>query len=156
MTDYYNERTLLNPRDTALRMEGWLVDTSNIVNANRYGEFSFSLQPQTTDELQRLYEAVESAKMQMLMDCGRHSNKVPTSKIENKYGHIVCSQLFTPKFNIEFEHPDELAGREATFALHLRDCPRGNIYLQGDWVDLFSPTNGIDEPEKPEVVFDDW
>ena len=154
---YYNEQTLLNPRKTEMRMEGWLIDTTFINTANRYGEFSLSFQPQTTTDLQRLYECLEGAKTTILMDCGRHSNKTPTSRIEDKFGHLVCSQLFTPKVNVEFQHPDELMGREATFALHLRDNPKGEIYLQADYVDVFSRTNGIDEPAPDdEVVFDDW
>ena len=154
---YYTEQTLLNPRLTEIRMEGWLIDTTNIQTPNRYGEFSFSFQPQTTTDLQRLYEVLEGAKTTILMDCGRHSNKTPVSKVEDKFGHLVCSQLFQPKVNLDFYHPDELMGREATFALHLRDNPQGDIFLQGDYVDVFSPTNGIDEPTSiEEEVFDDW
>ncbi len=95
-----------------------------------------------------------------MMSSSRFSPKEAIAFVEDKKGTPYCSQLFRPKLNVDVENPDLLRGRQVSLALHLRDDPVGRIYLQADYVDCYSVSNGID-PTEDEVEtnpdeWDDW
>lgn len=157
MTNYYHEeRTILTPVDTQIRLEGWLMDTRHILEPNADEVYSFSFQPLTSNDHSRLYEAGERACMLVEMGKDPYSNKIVKPCYEDRQGLPYCSQLFKPKLNVVVEHPDILYGKEVSIAAHFRDDPLGNVYLQVDYCDLY---NGWDEPQElitPDDNSDDW
>ena len=160
MMTYETNRTILSPLTTSVRVEGWLQDTTHLTEPDSEGVYSFSFQPYTYQDHQRLFEVIEQGKMEVMMSGSRFSSKDAKAFVEDKSGQPYCSQLFPPKLNVEVENPDQLRGRQVSLALHLRDDPIGRIYLQADYCDCYSLSNGV-EPDEQEVEnnpdeWDDW
>ena len=158
MNDYYHEETILNPANTSFRIEGWIIDATNINNANRFGEFSVIFEPLSMMEHQMLMEHLEGCVRDVKLNTSPYSNKEARPLYENKKGFLYSSQLFVPQINIEFNHHTELYGRTATITGHARDLPLGEVVLQIDYVDFDDTTNGTGvEPEVALVADeDDW
>jgi hypothetical protein len=138
------ETTILNPKETHLRIDVFLCDTENLTEPNGYGEYKFSFQPVSYGDYQLLMEAAESALMKVETSLSPYSTKRPAGCYENKYGQPFCSQLFKPIVEPELEDW-ELLHKQASLSLHFRDAVDGKVYLQADYVDVYDPTNGIDE-----------
>tara|TARA_R110002050_G_scaffold79877_1_gene170774 strand:- start:37 stop:513 length:477 start_codon:yes stop_codon:yes gene_type:complete len=158
MKDYYNEQTILLPHKTSFRTEAFIMDARFIHSANRFGEFSVVIEPLSMMEHQALMEHLESCVSEVRLNTPPNSNKEASASYENGKGFLYSSQLFTPKTNIEFSHPDELYGRTATITGHARDLPLGQVVIQIDYIDIDDLSNGINE--EPEIALvaddDDW
>lgn len=153
MNTYTEECTILSPIETKIRLEAWLMEAKYLQETDADDVFSFSFQPLTSTDHQRLFEAGEKAMMMVELSKSPYSNKVAKPCYENKYGLPFCSQLFKPKLNIKVEHPDMLYGKEVSIAAHFRDDPTGRVYLQADYVDVYARWDG--EPMEPNAVSDD-
>jgi hypothetical protein len=162
MTRYTTEHTILTPTDTRISVEGWLQDTTYLLDTDKDDVYSFSFQPLTSTDHQRLFEAIERAVMIIEMNKDPYSKKVAKACCEDKYGLPYCSQLFKPKLNVDVEHPDLLYGKQVSLNLHFRDDPMGNVYLQGDYVDVYEGWNETPTPPSGELspptttADDDW
>ena len=160
--EYRKERTLLIPTDTRVEVECWLGDCRFINKWNRYDEYRFSFYPQTANDHQLLCEAGEAAVTKLLMSVDPYSKKKPRASYENKDGSFYCSQLFLPKVNVEFDHPDQLQMQQASLKLHFRDDPLGLVYLQAEYVDLYEFVGFDDRLDvgsdgyEPQEEDDDW
>lgn len=158
LNEYTEERTILTPMDTRVEIECWLGDCRFINRWNKYDEYYFTFYPQTANDYQLLSEAGGDAISQLTMSLDPYSKKRPVAAYENRDGSFYCSQLFLPKVNVEFDHPDQLQMQVASLKLHYRDDPLGKVYLQAEWVDLYDqviPTT--DETQTNEENGDeDW
>ena len=133
----YKEQTVLSPIDTRFNIDCFIVDATHINSANRDGEFQIKFQPVSYHDYIQLDERINSAMTTVMMETTSYSSKVPKKSTKDKNNIPYCNQLFTPKVNIEFEHPDMLSGRQASLTLHLRDAVDGSIYLQCEYCDVY-------------------
>jgi hypothetical protein len=159
MIQYTEEETILQPVNTRFIIDAWLYDTTYINSQNKYGEFSVVFAPCTFHDHQTLAELIESAVMEVELRKGFYSNKKAVAKTEKGGGLFYSSQLFTPKVDPKFNHPDELVGRQCSIKGHLRDLPQGEVMLQVEYVDCYDPLNGVDPDsaaEKEVICDDDW
>ncbi len=158
MENYYHEETILTPHKTEWRTEAFIIDATNLNSQNRFDEFSVVFEPLSYTHHQMLFELFEGFVSEVRLNTSPYSNKQARPLYENKKGFLYSSQLFVPKINIEFNHPDELYGRTATITGHARDLPLGEVVLQIDYVDFDDTTNGTGvEPEVATVAEeDDW
>lgn len=136
--EYTEEKTILTPLDTRVEVKCWLGDCRFINEWNRYDEYYFTFYPQTLDDHQLLCEAGEAAVTKLLMSVDPYSMKEARASYENRNGSFYCSQLFMPKLNVDFEHHDQLLRQQASLKLHFRDDPLGKVYLQAEYVDLYT------------------
>ena len=162
-----NYKPILTPTNTGLSIQAWLYDTTNIVNPNRYGEFEFSFVPCTVQDHYRLTEAIEQAvwKTEERNWDDPIIEITPRPDCLDAKKNFRCSQLFAPKLNIDADdallyHQGEL---EASLKLHLRDGPDGTVFLQCEYGDVLSPSNGLTDDVIGESTdncdteeFDDW
>lgn len=146
--NYVEEPTLLTPAETSFDVEGQLYDLTYFQHWNRFDEYVFTFQPRFPSDYNKIYEAVENAVMLVEMRKSPYSNKVAIPKCENKHGHPMCSQIYLPKLNIEYEDASELQGRDCCFTLNLRDAPDGSIYLNADYITIYPK-------EQPKMVMMD-
>ena len=143
--EYVEERTILEPVDTQIRIEAWLGDCRYIDKWDKTEAYSFSFYPQTMLDHQNLLEVIENAVTTVQLRKDRHSRKEGRKLCENKDGSLFCSQLFLPKINVQYENTEQLNGMACTLALHLRDLPMGEVVIQADYIDLY------DQPEFPVI-----
>ena len=134
----YKEETVLSPTDTRFNIDCYILDATHINSANRMGEFELMFMPVSNTDYIMLEERVRTAVSTVMMNMSPYSSKTPKSCME-KDRKPYCSQLFTPKVNIDFEHPDVLSGRQASLTMHLRDTVDGSIYLQCEYCDVYEP-----------------
>ena len=161
MTNYTNERTILTPIATRFTVDAWIYDARHINHHNKEGEFSVVFAPCTFYDHQALAELVETAVMEVEMKKDRYSNKLGVAKTEKGGGLFYSTQLFTPKVEPGFNHPDELVGRQCSIKGHLRDLPLGEVVINVEYVDCYDPLNGVEPENTTEdvsapVVEDDW
>lgn len=162
---------ILNPSATTISIQAWLVNTENIDTPNSFGEFVFSFVPITVQDHYRLTEAIEQAVWKT-----EERNWIdPMVQIDAKADcldrkkNFRCSQLFAPKFNVEDPNADELWNpshpeQEVSLKLHMRDGPDGTVFLNCDYCDFMSPSNGIEDDRVIEAPgagvvdepWDDW
>ena len=153
---YHEETTILTPVDTRIQVEAWLMNTDYLLDTDKDDVYSFTFQPLTTTDHQRLFEAVERAVMKVEMSKDYYSNKVAKACVEDRYGMPYCSQLFAPKVNVSVEHPDLLVGKQVSLNLHFRDDPLGNIFLNCDYCDFYEDWDRTPELITPSDTDDDW
>ncbi len=136
----YKEQTLISPRESEIRLEAWITNSKYLQTPNRFNEWSFDFQPQTTQDLERFHELANRFLFELDWQAGPYSNKKAAKGYERASGELFATQLFKPKLNIE--HPDEWfwEGREVSLCLHLRDLPSGVIVANCDYVDGFEDT----------------
>lgn len=138
------EETILEPHLTHFRTEGWLWETKHLANANSYCEFGITWAPLTYWDYQNLHEHLQNCLTQVERMKQPHSNKEPRPLYETKKGMFYSSQLFVPKLNLDYNHPDELVKQQATITGHARDLPCGAVVINVDYIDVCDPSNGID------------
>jgi hypothetical protein len=145
MTYYTQEKepTYLSPTATTFRTEALIVDATHMANANRYGEFSIKWMGLTQNDMNSLHEWLCLQLSTFKRELPYDSKKVVEADYEDKRGFFYSSQLFVPKLNVEYNHPDELRNRQATITLHLRDDPTGKVYIQVDYIDVDDDLNGV-------------
>jgi hypothetical protein len=160
--DRPDEVTILSPTKTQFRIDVFLQDLTHLYEAKEtdYGfVYSFTAHAYTYQDHQRLFEAIESAKVDIDFQKGSWSRKVPdSSPCTDKTGAFSFSQLFSPKVVTNLS-PWELEGKQATVTGYLRDDPTGKIYLCASYVDVYDKPNGIDDYEdQKDIVSDefDW
>lgn len=151
--NYVDEETILTPADTSFDVEGQLDDVKHFQHWNQHDNYVFTFQPKLPHDYNRIYEAVENAVMMVEMRKSPYSNKVAVPKCENKWGHPMCSQVYLPKLNIEFERSEELQGRDCLFTLNLRDAPDGSIYLNADYILVYPKLQP--KAEMMDILYDD-
>jgi hypothetical protein len=158
--DTPDEVTILSPTKTQFRIDVFLQDVTHLYEAQEtdYGYvYSFSCHAFTYQDHQRLFEAIESAKVDIDFGKDSWSRKVPdSSPCTDKTGAFSFSQLFSPRVVTNLE-PWQLQGKQATVTGYLREDPTGKIYLQASFVDVYDNPSGIDSDDttKP-IVSDDF
>lgn len=152
------EGTILSPTETHWRCEAWLIDTDFIRNWNKFDEYVFSFSPETMTDHQMLFETIDNAKSLVEMRKSRFSTKerMNDKSSYEKNGFPYCSQLFQPKINVDFDHPDQLRGMRASLSGHIRDTADGRIYLQCDYVDLYEYPELPTDSASVDGSDDDW
>jgi len=144
----YRENTLLKPNDHRIVFEAKMMDSEFLIDPNRVGEFGCVLQPLTTTDHQRFFEAGERALTTVEWTKESYSRKEATAKYEDKYGMIVASQLNKPKLNVEVYHPYQLMNRDCSVNGFFRDLPDGEVVFNVDYVDFYAE-------DEPEIVLSD-
>ena len=144
-------KSILSPLETEVRVEGMFRDTTNILEPNRFGEYEFQFLPVSQYDYGMLDSKIEEVMSHWFMEKGMMIDIRPFNNIKTKHGFYKCSQLFQPKLNLlEPDNPYfpmclAVEGRKADLAMHFRDAPNGEIYLQCSYVD-------INEPEPEPVI----
>ena len=157
---------ILTPSGTCLSIQAWLCEADNINTPNRFGEYEFSFVPCTVQDHYRLTEAIEQAVWKTEERNYEDPMVQITAKADclDRKKNFRCSQLFAPKFNVDVED-DNLWHRhgdlEVSLKLHMRDSPTGVVYLNCDYCDFMSPSNGIEDDRVIETPgasedWDDW
>lgn len=148
-------KNVLNAEETRIRIQARLGSTDHVFHKNYLDEYSIPFYPLTADDQHRLEEHME--KWIFKLEYGLLNSPVGTPTVEKKYlmndGAFVCSQLDPPKSNVDQNW--ELAGREVSLNMVLRNGPDGCLYINCDYVDVMDPSNGIDEPAVAAVVWDE-
>ena len=150
-TDYPKEETLLQPRQTQFRTEGWLIKTEHINSQNSYGEFGLTWCPLTTTHEQQTHEHLQGVLSSLRMQVPPDSRKEVRPLYQDKRGFFYSSQLFTPKVSIPFDRTEDLLRQTASISFHCRDLPNGEVVINVDYIDVYDPYNGIEEPTQEEL-----
>ena len=132
---------ILTPSGTCLSIQAWLCEADNINTPNRFGEYEFSFVPCTVQDHYRLTEAIEQA----VWKTEERNYEDPMVQIEAK---ADC---------LDRKNGD----LEVSLKLHMRDSPTGVVYLNCDYCDFMSPSNGIEDDRVIETPgasedWDDW
>jgi len=151
ITDYtpnqyagFTEHTLLKPYEDTITVDVWLRDVKHLQQKNGYAEIYFTFNPTTSYDDMRIEEGMEQAVSKVEMRKEQYSRKQATKQFKDKGKNYYCSQLFIPKLTSALERVEDLEGLTASLKLHFRDDHDGNVYLQCDYVDVYDPSNGID------------
>lgn len=145
---------VLDPWMNQVRIDVLIYNAQNIDRENHYGEYSFSFVIEHQDRF-RFLEKGEEARSEVVMASPHHD---ATAKYQDGQGMFYCSQLFLPKVNCEYQNPTELEGQRATIQGHFGDDKYGHIFFNCDYLDLYDPFNGTDEPQVDwdSLPDDDW
>lgn len=135
--DGFKEETILNPVKTRFNIDCLIYEADNLLNPNKYDEYTFNFSPLAMSDHQTLMERAMSAEAEVMMSVSSYSSKVPKQKLEDNRGMIYCSQLWKPKVNLELQHSDLYVNRQASLTLHFRDAVDGAIYLQCEYLDVY-------------------
>ena len=143
MTMMYQENfeAILQPFETQIDIEAFLLTTNNIFTPNYCGDYYFEFQPSTTSDIQRLAEMGEKALRECQMFRSPYSPE-PQPFWEKKDGTYFVQQpksFSAIKHNLDDERRIEMI-REVGLRLHFHDSPDGKIYLSCDYLNAYYQT----------------
>lgn len=146
MTYIQSPNRVLTPHNSSLSIQAFLADTTFLTTPNRYGEFVFSFVPLTNADHFRLTESIEGAiaKTEERNWENQHEQIQPYADCLDRKKNFFASQLFLPKFNVPDPDLAAMQYSEVSLKLDFRDDPQGRIYLNCQYCDFFSPSNGIE------------
>jgi len=135
---------VLTPHETEITLDAILFDSEYTLFSNSDGYYVTQFIPATSYDHQRLAEHLESAKVLVEQRSGYWSHKNVRCEAERKTGVFAATQSFAPKVdpipdNRVFENCQQVSLR-----CFLNDDQSGQIYLNISYLDVYSPTNGID------------
>ena len=150
-------KPVLNPVDFSLRIDGLIRSHKHLLESDVDDVYSFTFQPQTTDDLHRLLDVANTA----LDTATKATASYDIREFKLNHGDILdikVSQLFAPKVTpSDIEPWDNLRGRAASLSLQYQDDCYGNIYCECSYVDFYDRQNGVvDEPVSETVDYNFW
>jgi len=143
----YEEETILTPFETQFSLEVYLHDWEFLGVKNGFAEHVFYFAPKTPQDYSVIQEALHRALTDVELKKSPYSRK-RAEQACRKPGQkdiYFCSQLFTPKVNVEIAEIDQRTVPEASLELHFRDDPDGKVYLQASYVDVYDNSCGTEE-----------
>lgn len=136
---------VLTPHNTSLSIQAFLADTTYLTTPNRYGEYVFSFVPLTNEDHFRLTKSIEGAisKTEERNWSNPDIQIQPYAYCIDRKKNFFSSQLFSPRFNMADTELAATQYPEVSLKLDFRDDPQGRIYLNCQYVDFFSLSDGV-------------
>ena len=136
-----NFEAILQPFETQIDIEAFLLTTKNIFTPNYCGDYYFEFQPSSTSDIQRLAEMGEKAMRECMLYRSAYSPE-PQPCFEKKDGTFYVQQpksSFAIKHNLDDERRIEMI-RDCGLRLHFHDSPDGRIYLTCEYINAYFQT----------------
>ena len=151
-----DQECVLEAYETEIVIEAFISYGLYCFKTNEEGFYSIEFVPATMTDNQRLAEHIEMCKSLVRMRSGYWSDKDIRTDVELKDGSYIATQSFAPIVDPIPEYQVFDYMQQCSIKLYVNDDPSGRIYLNASYVDLYSPTNGIDEePAEADTSDDD-